>query len=58
MVVQVNGKLRAKMQISAGADKASCEAMAMDNELVQRFIDGQPVKKIIVVHGKLVNIVI
>ena len=58
MVVQVNGKLRAKMQISAGADKSSCEAMAMDNELVQRFIDGQPVKKIIVVQGKLVNIVI
>ncbi len=58
MVVQVNGKLRAKMQISAGADKASCEAMALDNEQVQRFIDGQPVKKIILVPGKLVNIVI
>jgi leucyl-tRNA synthetase len=58
MVIQVNGKLRGKMQLSAQSDKASCEAMAMDNEQVQRFIDGQPVKKIIVVPGKLVNIVI
>jgi leucyl-tRNA synthetase len=58
MVVQVNGKLRGKMQISAEADKASCEAMAMENEQVLRFIDGQPVKKIIVVPAKLVNIVV
>ena len=58
IVVQVNGKLRGKMQISAEADKASCEAMAMENEQVLRFVDGQPVKKVIVVPGKLVNIVI
>ena len=58
MVIQVNGKLRGKMQVSAGTDKNGCEAMAMNNEKVQHFIGGQPVKKIIVVPDKLVNIVI
>jgi len=58
MVIQVNGKLRGKMQISAEADKISCEAMAMDNDQVRRFINDAPVKKIIVVAKKLVNIVI
>jgi leucyl-tRNA synthetase len=58
MVIQVNGKLRGKMQISAEADKAGCEAMAINNENVQRYIKDRPVKKIIVVSKKLVNIVI
>ena len=58
MVIHVNGKLRGKMQVSAEADKFSCEAMAMDNEQVLRFISDVPVKKIIVVPNKLVNIVI
>ena len=58
MVIQVNGKLRGKMQVSAETDKAGCEAVAMNNEQVQRFIGDQPVKKVIVVPNKLVNIVI
>ena len=58
MVIQVNGKLRGKMQVSAGTDKDGCETMAMNNEKVQHFIGDQPVKKIIVVPDKLVNIVI
>jgi len=58
MVIQVNGKLRGKMHVSAGTDKNGCEAMAMNNEKVQHFIGDQPVKKIIVVPDKLVNIVI
>jgi leucyl-tRNA synthetase len=58
MVIQVNGKLRGKMQVSAGTDKDGCETMAMNNERVQRFIGDQPVKKVIVVPNKLVNIVI
>ena len=58
MVIQVNGKLRGKMQVSVETDKAGCEAMAINNENVQRYIKDRPVKKIIVVAKKLVNIVI
>ena len=58
MVIQVNGKLRSKMQIDADADRDSCEAAALANEQVLRFIADSPVRKVIVVPGKLVNIVI
>ncbi|MCP4335351.1 MAG: leucine--tRNA ligase, partial [Gammaproteobacteria bacterium] len=58
MVVQVNGKLRGKMQVDAGADRACCEAVALANEQVLRFIADKPVRKVIVVPGKLVNIVV
>jgi leucyl-tRNA synthetase len=58
MVIQVNGKVRAKMQVSADADKKTCESMALENENVIRFIDGKPVRKVIVVPKKLVNIVV
>ena len=58
MVIQVNGKLRAKIQISADADKASCEAMAVGNEQIKKFIGDQSIRKVIVVLKKLVNIVI
>ncbi len=57
MVVQVNGKVRAKMQVDANADKASIEAVALEQENVQRFLDDVTVRKVIVVPGKLVNIV-
>jgi leucyl-tRNA synthetase len=58
MVIQVNGKLRAKIQVAADADKASCEAMAIDNEQVKKFIGDQSIRKVIVVPNKLINIVI
>jgi leucyl-tRNA synthetase len=58
MVIQVNGKLRGKMQIDADADRASCEAAALANEQAMRFIGDSPVRKVIVVPGRLVNIVI
>jgi len=58
MVIQVNGKLRGKMQVDADADRASCEAAALANEQASRFIGDSPVRKVIVVPGKLVNIVI
>ncbi|MEJ2394169.1 MAG: leucine--tRNA ligase [Candidatus Thiodiazotropha sp.] len=56
-VVQVNGKVRAKIQVPADADKAAVEALALANENVQRFIGDATVRKVIVVPGKLVNIV-
>ncbi|MFT5218777.1 MAG: leucyl-tRNA synthetase [Gammaproteobacteria bacterium] len=58
IVIQVNGKLRAKMQVSAEADRDFCQAEALKNEQLLRFIDGKPIKKVIVVPGKLVNIVL
>ena len=58
MVIQVNGKLRGKMQLAADAERASCEAAALANEQVQRFIGDSAIRKVIVVPGKLVNIVI
>jgi leucyl-tRNA synthetase len=57
MVVQVNGKLRAQIDVSADADKDAIEQMAREHENVQRFTEGQIIRKVIVVPNKLVNIV-
>jgi leucyl-tRNA synthetase len=57
MVVQVNGKVRAKMTVAVAADKESVEALALEQDNVQRFLEGVTVRKVIVVPGKLVNIV-
>lgn len=57
LVVQVNGKLRAKIEVAADADKQSIEAQAVADENVMRFLEGKEVRKVIVVPGKLVNIV-
>ncbi|HIJ34011.1 MAG TPA: class I tRNA ligase family protein, partial [Gammaproteobacteria bacterium] len=58
MVVQVNGKLRAKLEVALNASKDAIEAQALADENVQRFIDGKQVMKVIVVPGKLVNLVV
>ncbi|MBS4050853.1 MAG: leucine--tRNA ligase [Methylomonas sp.] len=58
MVVQVNGKLRGKFSVAAAASKEQIEALVLADEHVQRYIDGKPVKKLIVVPQKLVNIVV
>ncbi|APX92729.1 leucine--tRNA ligase [Halomonas sp. 1513] len=58
LVVQVNGKLRARLEVPADADKASIEAQALAAENVQRHTEGKSVRKVIVVPGKLVNIVV
>jgi leucyl-tRNA synthetase len=57
-VLQVNGKLRGKIFISATASPDEVQAMALNDEQVKRFIEDKPVKKIIVVPKKLVNIVV
>nr|WP_298372217.1 leucine--tRNA ligase [uncultured Halomonas sp.] len=57
LVVQVNGKLRARIEVATNASKDSIEAMARDNENVQRHIEGKTLRKVIVIPGKLVNIV-
>lgn len=57
MVVQVNGKVRAKMTVAADIDKAGAESEALEQPNARRFLDGKTVRKVIVVPGKLVNIV-
>jgi len=56
-VLQVNGKVRAKADVPADIDKGSLEAIALENENVIRFTEGKTVRKVIVVPGRLVNVV-
>ncbi len=58
VVVQVNGKLRSRVQVPADADRTAIEAAALEDEVVQRFTAGKAVRKVIVVPGKLVNVVV
>ena len=57
-MIQVNGKLRGKIAVPADADKAAVEAAAIADDNVQRHIDGKPLRRVIVVPGKLVNLVV
>ena len=58
IVVQVNGKLRSRLTVEAGTDKAAIETMALADERARKFVGEKPVRKVIVVPGKLVNIVV
>ncbi|MBS1227534.1 MAG: leucyl-tRNA synthetase [Proteobacteria bacterium] len=58
LMLQVNGKLRGSLRVAATADKASIEAAALASEVVQKHLAGQAPKKLIVVPGRLVNIVV
>ncbi|MGH7990393.1 MAG: leucine--tRNA ligase, partial [Limisphaerales bacterium] len=56
--VQVNGKLRDVIKVSATADNATIEALAKASEKVQQFIAGKTIKKVIVVPKRLVNLIV
>jgi leucyl-tRNA synthetase len=58
LVVQVNGRLRGNIRVAKGAGKGAIEAAALANEQVQKFVAGQNVKKVVVVPGRLVNVVV
>ncbi len=58
LVVQVNGKLRGRICVPATASRPEIEAVALADENVKRFVDSSAIKKMIVVPGKLVNIVV
>jgi leucyl-tRNA synthetase len=58
LVVQVNGKLRGSILVPKQADKSTIENLALSNPNVQRFVAGHDVKKVVVVPGRLVNLVI
>ena len=57
LVIQVNGKLRGQIEVPASATREEIETQARANENVLRFTDGLTIRKVIVVPGKLVNIV-
>jgi leucyl-tRNA synthetase len=58
LVVQVNGKLRGHVTVAADAERDAIEAAALAADNVARFIEGKTVRKVIVVPGKLVNVVV
>ena len=58
IIVQVNGKLRAKLELPSDIDKQGVEAAALADENVQKFTNNKPPKKMVYVPGKLVNIVV
>lgn len=58
IIVQVNGKLRAKLELPSDMDKQGVEAAALADENVQKFTNNKPPKKMVYVPGKLVNIVV
>ncbi|MCM3599165.1 leucine--tRNA ligase [Robertmurraya korlensis] len=57
IVVQINGKVKAKLMVPSDANKEALEQIAMDDTTVKEQIDGKTVRKVIAVPGKLVNIV-
>ena len=58
LMLQVNGKLRGQIRVAATADKAAIEAAALASEAAQKYLESQPPKKVVVVPGRLVNIVV
>ncbi|GAF64236.1 leucyl-tRNA synthetase [Bacillus sp. TS-2] len=58
VVVQLNGKVKAKLVIPADANREQMQELALADEKVQAALDGKSVKKIIAVPGKLINIVV
>lgn len=57
LVIQVKGKMRGSLEVPADADAATLERLALDSEVARRWLEGQPPRRVIVVPGKLVNLV-
>ncbi|TRZ57151.1 MAG: leucine--tRNA ligase [Rhodocyclaceae bacterium] len=58
LVLQINGKHRGSLLIPSGADKSAIEAAALASSVTQKYLEGKPAKKLVVVPGRLVNIVV
>ena len=58
LMLQINGKLRGSVLVPASADKAAIEAAALASEAVQKQANGAQPKKVVVVPGRLVNVVL
>lgn len=57
VIVQVNGKVRAKLTVAADADQASVEKVAFEDATVNKFVDGKTIRKVIYIKGKILNVV-
>jgi leucyl-tRNA synthetase len=58
IVVQVNGKVRGKISVSATADEETVRQLALNEQNVARFLEGKAVRKVVVVPGRLVSVVV
>jgi leucyl-tRNA synthetase len=58
LVLQINGKVRGALRVAADADRAAIEAAALDSDAVRRHGEGRPPRKVVVVPGRLVNVVV
>jgi leucyl-tRNA synthetase len=58
IVFQVNGKIRSKANVPSDISKADMEKMALADERIKEFTAGKQIRKVIVVPGKLVNVVV
>ena len=58
VVVQINGKVKDKVVVSADADKGQLEKIALENDKIKRLLEGRSVVKVVAVPGRLINIVV
>jgi len=58
LVIQVNGKVRDRVQVRTDISEADAKRLALESEKVGKFLDGRPVAEVIVVPGRLVNVVV
>jgi leucyl-tRNA synthetase len=57
LVIQVKGKVRGSLEVPADCDAATLERLALSSEIAERWLEGRPPRRVIVVPGKLVNLV-
>jgi leucyl-tRNA synthetase len=58
VAIQVNGKLRATLELARGTDREAAQAAALADERIQRYVNGSELRKVIHVPDKLVNLVV
>jgi leucyl-tRNA synthetase len=58
LVLQIAGKMRGAIKVPASADKSAIEATALASPEFAKFSDGKPAKKVVIVPGRLVNVVV
>ena len=57
LVIQVKGKVRGNLEVPADADASTLERLALESEVAAKWLEGHPPRRVIVVPGKLVNLV-
>jgi len=58
IVIQVNGKVRGRLTVERGLSQAAVVDLALKDDSVRRFVDGRPVKKVVYVPDRLLNLVV